>query len=179
LETGNLAARTNLGGQMLGWRFHSITSKTGRPDLFRGVSAQHSLENIRWSQIRRRRFFITVNTTNGPASKIQDSSGCRFNDEFAGGFRVIRDSRIDRFLFSGLGQQYSFQFYKFTFNKYWGIGEKQILAYNLFVCGTGGQPPFYGKCIYGMSHELRGYPGGRYLDRCMFATQTEYRLELP
>ena len=54
-----------------------------------------------------------------------------------------------------------------------------MLAYNLFLCGTGGQPPFYGDCIYGTNNELRGYQAGRYLDRYMFATQLEYRLVLP
>jgi len=109
------------------------------------------------------------------------------------GFRVIRDSRLNRFyptqgtlldftgdfLSKGLGRKYSFQSYKFTFNTYLSFGDKQVLAYNLFFCGTGGQPPFYGNCIYGVNNELRGYQAGRYLDRYMFATQLEYRLVLP
>jgi hypothetical protein len=49
----------------------------------------------------------------------------------------------------------------------------------MFVCGTGGAPPFYGNCIYGANIELRGHTAGRYLDRYMFATQLEYRLSLP
>jgi hypothetical protein len=53
------------------------------------------------------------------------------------------------------------------------------LAYNGFFYATGGQPPFYGNCIYGTNSELRGYTAGRYLDRYMFATQLEYRLVLP
>jgi outer membrane protein assembly factor BamA len=79
----------------------------------------------------------------------------------------------------GLGSKYSFWSYKFTFNKYFSLSDKQVLAYNLYFCGTGGQPPFYGQCIYGTSSELRGYTAGRYLDRYMFATQLEYRLVLP
>jgi outer membrane protein assembly factor BamA len=56
-----------------------------------------------------------------------------------------------------------------------------VLAYDLFVCDTGGSPPFYGNCIYGTHNELRGYAAGKgkYLDRHMFATQVEYRLSLP
>jgi len=109
------------------------------------------------------------------------------------GFRVLRDTRPNRFyptggmlidftsdFFSqGLGSKYSFQSYKVIFNKYIGFGEKQVLAYNFFACGTGGQPPFYGNCIYGMNNELRGYVAGRYLSRYMVATQLEYRLGLP
>jgi hypothetical protein len=66
-----------------------------------------------------------------------------------------------------------------SFNKYWSLSDKRVLAYNVFFCSTGGQPPFYGNCIYGANNELRGYTAGRYLDRYMFATQMEYRLVLP
>jgi hypothetical protein len=78
-----------------------------------------------------------------------------------------------------LGSKYSFQAYRFTFNKYGSLSKNQVLAYNLYVCGTGGRPPFYGNCIYGTNNELRGYTAGQYLDRYMFATQLEYRLSLP
>jgi hypothetical protein len=83
------------------------------------------------------------------------------------------------FFSEALGSKYTFQSYRFTFSKYGSLSEKQVLAYNLFVCGTGGTPPFYANCIYGANNELRGYTAGRYLDRYMFATQLEYRLSLP
>jgi hypothetical protein len=109
------------------------------------------------------------------------------------GFAIKRDTRPNRFyategtLFEftsdffaeALGSRYSFQSYKLTFNKYWSLSQKQVLAYNGFFCATGGQPPFYGNCLYGTSNELRGYEAGRYLDRYMIATQLEYRLMLP
>jgi outer membrane protein assembly factor BamA len=109
------------------------------------------------------------------------------------GVRLNRDTRPNRyypttgtlidftadFFSQGLGSKYSFQSYKFTFNKYGSLSEKQVLAYNLFVCATGGEPPFYGNCIYGANNELRGYVAGSYLDRYMVATQMEYRLILP
>jgi len=155
------------------------------------------LRVIRWKVFVGPRFvngdsFITLNATTGDLSKIPPDLGLHDNLR-AIGFRVIRDSRLNRFyptqgalldftgdFFSqGLGSKYSFQSYKFTFNKYLSFGERQVLAYNLFLCGTGGQPPFYGNCIYGVNNELRGYQAGRYLDRYMFATQLEYRLVLP
>jgi hypothetical protein len=43
------------------------------------------------------------------------------------------------FFSQGLGSKYSFQAYGFTFNKYAGFGQKQVLAYNLYLCGTGGE----------------------------------------
>jgi len=109
------------------------------------------------------------------------------------GFRVDRDTRPNRFypaagtfldftadFFSqGLGSKYSFQSYKLTFNKYWGLTQNQVLASGSFACITGGEPPFYGNCIYGTNSQLRGYAAGRYLDRYTFGTQLEYRLALP
>ena len=109
------------------------------------------------------------------------------------GLSVKRDTRENRFYPLGgtlfefksdffaesLGSKYSFQSYRTTFNKYWSLTERQVLGYNAFLCATGGQPPFYGNCLYGTNNELRGYEAGRYLDRYMIATQLEYRLVLP
>jgi len=135
--------------------------------------------------------FITLKPNDGNIPAIPPDVGIHTNLR-ALGFEVVRDSRPNRFYplkgslidFTGdffgkdLGSKYSFQSYKFTFNKYSSLGEKQVLAYNLFLCGTGGEPPFYANCIYGARNELRGYTAGRYLDKYMFATQLEYRLDL-
>jgi hypothetical protein len=109
------------------------------------------------------------------------------------GIIVNRDTRPNRFyptsgtLFNftadffayAFGSKYSFQSYRVEFNKYRSLSPKQALAYNAFFCATGGEPPFYGNCIYGTHNELRGYEAGRYLDRYMVAAQLEYRLVLP
>jgi Omp85 superfamily domain len=109
------------------------------------------------------------------------------------GLRLIRDTRPNQFyptageklevtsdfFMQSLGSKYSFQAYRFTFNKYVSLGKNQVLAYDLFACGTSGKPPFYGNCIYGTKNELRGYTAGKYFDRYMAATQVEYRLTLP
>jgi len=109
------------------------------------------------------------------------------------GIHVVRDTRPNHFyptsgmkleftadFFSqAIGSKYSFQRYKSNFDKFVSLGKSQVLAYDLYICDTGGSPPFYGNCIYGTSNELRGYVAGRYLDRNMFATQLEYRLSLP
>lgn len=78
-----------------------------------------------------------------------------------------------------MGSKYSFESYKFTFDRYWGLTPNQVLASGSFACLTGGQPPFYGNCIYGTNSQLRGYTAGRYLNRYMFGTQLEYRLTSP
>lgn len=154
------------------------------------------LRNIGWKFFVGPRFvngnsFITVNSTTGDFALVPPDVGLTTKLR-AVGLGVVRDSRINRFyptqgmflqftgdFFSqGLGSKYSFQSYKATFNKYHAFDSRQVLAYNLFFCGTGGAPPFYGNCIYGANNELRGYQAGRYLDRYMFATQLEYRLVL-
>lgn len=155
------------------------------------------LRNIGWKIFLGPRFIdgdslITISSPSRPGVIVPPSVGLQTNLTSIG-FRTIRDSRTNRFyptdgmlvvftadFFSeGLGSKYSFQSYKFHFDKYFGFGQKQVLVYDLFWCGTGGQPPFYGNCIYGADNELRGYQAGRYLDPYMLATQLEYRLALP
>jgi hypothetical protein len=154
------------------------------------------LRNVGWKTFVGPRFItgnsvVTLRPTSSETPPVPPDIGLESNLRSVG-VEVLHDSRPNRFyptkgmvidftgdFFSqGLGSQYSFQSYKFTFNKYWGFGKKQVLAYNLFWCGTGGQPPFYANCIYGTNNELRGYTAGQYLDRYMFATQLEYRLDL-
>lgn len=163
--------------------------------VFRG----ELLHRVGWDFFLGPRFWtgsseITLNGTSDTTSQPQPPPDIGLNTALrALGLRVYRDTSPNRFyptsgmflnftsdFFSeDLGSKYSFQAYRFTFNKYGSLSKKQVLAYNLFVCGTGGKPPFYGNCIYGTNNELRGYTAGRYLDRYMFATQLEYRLTLP
>lgn len=135
---------------------------------------------------------ITLRPNNGGAAPLPPDLGLDTNLA-ALGFRLTRDARPNRFyptagsfldltadFFSkNLGSKYSFQSYKINFNKYWGLTQNQVLASGSFACSTGGEPPFYGNCIYGTDSQLRGYTAGRYLDRYMFGTQLEYRLALP
>lgn len=109
------------------------------------------------------------------------------------GVHMVRDARPNQFyptagtkleftadfFAQALGSKYSFQSYKFYFDKYYSLTVNQVLACDLFVCNTAGQPPFYGNCIYGTQNELRGYTASQYLNRYMWATQLEYRLTLP
>ncbi|HEY1481358.1 MAG TPA: BamA/TamA family outer membrane protein [Candidatus Acidoferrum sp.] len=155
------------------------------------------LRNIGWDVYVGGRFttgnsLVTLRPSSGNTPPIPPDIGLQTNLR-ALGFEILRDSRPNRFypvtgswidfkgdfFAQGLGSKYSFQSYKFTFNKYFSLNDKQVIAYNLVLCGTGGTPPFYGNCIYGTNNELRGYTAGRYLDKYMFATQAEYRLVLP
>jgi hypothetical protein len=157
------------------------------------------LRSIGWDLFLGLRFWtgssdIVVRATSNPASgpvpppdiglpTALRSLGVRLNRETASNrFYPTSGTLLDftsDFFSEALGSKYTFQAYRFTFNKYGSLSNNQVLAYNLFVCGTGGKPPFYGNCIYGTNNELRGYTAGRYLDRYMFATQLEYRLSLP
>jgi outer membrane protein assembly factor BamA len=156
-----------------------------------------ALRRMRWNTYVGPRFttgssFIIVKPTSGKLPPLPPEVGLHTQLRSLG-LEIWRDTRPNRFYpvkgsvldFTGdffaqfLGSKYSYQSYKFTFNKYFSLPKKQVLAYNGFFCATGGKPPFYGNCIYGTNNELRGYTAGRYLDRYMVATQVEDRLELP
>jgi len=135
---------------------------------------------------------LTLRPSNGDSPPVPPDVGLHTALR-AIGIRVVRDTRPNRFyptsgtkleftadfFARSLGSKYSFQRYKTSFDKFVSLSKSQVLAYDFYLCDTGGEPPFYGNCIYGTSNELRGYTAGRYLDRHMFATQLEYRLSLP
>jgi hypothetical protein len=117
---------------------------------------------------------IHTTLTSLGAELTRDTSTNRFYPTDGTFFTFTSD-----FFSQTLGSKYSFQTYRTSFVKYWGLSENQVLAYNAFACATGGSPPFYGNCIYGANNELRGYTAGKYFDRFMLATQVEYRRTLP
>jgi hypothetical protein len=135
--------------------------------------------------------FLTVAPNNGNIPPLPSDLGIHTTLN-AFGLRTIRDTRPNQFFptagekleftadffMKSIGSKYSFQAYRFTYNKYHSLGKNQVLAYDLFACGTSGRPPFYGNCVYGTKNELRGYTAGKYFDRYMFASQVEYRLTL-
>jgi hypothetical protein len=89
------------------------------------------------------------------------------------------DSGIDLFG-ENIGSKWTYQYTKIAFNKYTSIAKRQILAYRAMGClATGDHVPIYDLCLFGTSSDLRGYTAGRYQDRRMFATQAEYRLNMP
>jgi hypothetical protein len=92
---------------------------------------------------------------------------------------VFLDSGIDLFE-EALGSKFTYQYYKVAFNKYTSLGKHQVLAVRGMGCAAAGDHvPIYDLCLFGSSNDLRGYSAGRYQDRRMFATQAEYRLNLP
>ena len=84
------------------------------------------------------------------------------------------------FFSTGLGSKWSYQYYRAIFNKYNSLSEHQVLAFRGMGCAAAGdRVPIYDLCLFGTMNDLRGYAGGRYQDRRMFATQAEYRLMFP
>jgi len=109
------------------------------------------------------------------------------------GFQVQRDLRDNSFYptkgslwsFTGdffakaLGSNRDYQVYKAAYNGYRKIGKGQVLAYRGSACSVSDNTPFFDLCYYGSSSDLRGYTTGEFQNHRMFATQVEYRKELP
>ena len=74
-----------------------------------------------------------------------------------------------------VGGNRTYQSYEVSYNRYFALGKKQVIAGRLASCFIRGRVPFYDLCTMG----LRGYEAGRYLDRNMLAGQGEFRQELP
>jgi hemolysin activation/secretion protein len=82
------------------------------------------------------------------------------------------------FFAKALGSRRHYQTYKVSYNGYHTLAPKQILAYRGMICSANQSVPFYDLCLYGTNSDLRGYTGGEFQNRRMFATQAEYRREL-
>ncbi len=76
------------------------------------------------------------------------------------------------------GSKRQYQTYKVQYNKYHALSPKQVLAYRGMVCSANQNVPFYDLCFFGVNNDLRGYAGGEFQNRRMFATQAEFRQEL-
>lgn len=108
------------------------------------------------------------------------------------GFHIQRDKRDSTFyprqgsLFDltadffakGLGSRRQYQTYKVSYELYRPLAPKDVFAYRAMICSANQNVPFYDLCLYGTQSNLRGYTGGEFQNRRMFATQAEYRREL-
>lgn len=83
------------------------------------------------------------------------------------------------FFAKALGSNRDYQTYSVSYSGYHSLSDKQVLAYRGSACSVSDSTPFFDLCLYGTNSNLRGYTAGEYQDRRMFATQVEFRQELP
>ena len=83
-----------------------------------------------------------------------------------------------RFYRDDFGSDFDTETFKISANHYFPIRENDVLATRLVVRATGEDAPFFILSTFGGSTDLRGYPGGRYRDRMMYALQSEYRWQV-
>lgn len=100
------------------------------------------------------------------------------NDSFYPTKGSLFDVRMD-FYGQAVGGHRTYQDYQISYNKYYSLSARQVIAARAASCFVRGNAPFYDLCAFGKSSDVRGYEAGRYLDRNMLAGQAEYRLELP
>ena len=80
-----------------------------------------------------------------------------------------------RFYRDSFGSDFNTETFKISANHYLPMRENDALASRFVIRATGDDAPFFILSTFGGSTDLRGYPGGRYRDRMMYALQTEYR----
>ena len=83
-----------------------------------------------------------------------------------------------RFYRDSFGSDFNTETFKISANHYLPMRETDVLATRLVVRATGEDAPFFILSSFGGSTDLRGYPGGRYRDRMMYALQSEYRWQV-
>lgn len=65
-----------------------------------------------------------------------------------------------------------------SYDKYIGVGTKNVFAVHGTMCMVSDKAPFFDVCELGQSKDLRGYQVGQYRDDRMLVGQGEYRREL-
>jgi hypothetical protein len=89
----------------------------------------------------------------------------------------VLDSKL-YFSAPSVGALFTYQDYGVSFQQYFRLGDRQVLAYRIKGCAVNGNAPFFAVCSLGNAADLRGYPMGRYRDRRMLVGQVEYRREV-
>ena len=77
-----------------------------------------------------------------------------------------------------MGGDFDTEVFKLSANHYLPVRDTDVLATRFVIRATGQDAPFFIQSTFGGSTDLRGYPGGRYRDRMMYALQTEYRWQV-
>jgi surface antigen Omp85-like protein len=77
-----------------------------------------------------------------------------------------------------LGSDQSYNYYDGWVNQYIPVNNQSVLALRVSGCAVGDAAPIWEMCLFGVHSDLRGYRGGQYRDRAMFATQAEYRMPI-
>ncbi|WP_299454735.1 BamA/TamA family outer membrane protein [uncultured Microscilla sp.] len=79
---------------------------------------------------------------------------------------------------SKLGSTFNYSNVNFTFNKYFDLGNKQVLATNTVANLNSGDPSFLFMAFAGGEKILRSYAMNRFRDKNFVGTQIEYRRHL-
>jgi outer membrane protein assembly factor BamA len=90
-----------------------------------------------------------------------------------------RYAEFSTYFFSPLlKSSFSFQTINTTYQQYWRLKPKHILAWQTKARLSFGEVPFLDLSTLGNDDILRGYPKNRFRDQHFFATQLEYRFPL-
>lgn len=73
------------------------------------------------------------------------------------------------------GGDFDYGSLQLAWNRYAPMAPGKVLALRASSCSVTGRPPVFDLCTLGFGADLRGYVGGQYRDRAMFATQAELR----
>lgn len=77
-----------------------------------------------------------------------------------------------------LGSTFKFTNINFTFQKYWEVKRKHVLAFQTKMKFSIGEVPFLDMATLGNDDILRGYPKNRFRDKNFVGSQVEYRFPL-
>lgn len=113
-------------------------------------------------------------------------------DNYGFGLHALRDTRDSTFyprsgsladtqfrtFVPALGNEFSYRVVPLSYNHFFSLGERDVLALRAAGRLAIGDVPFYGQSYLGAGPDLRGYAVGTVADDVLLAVQAEYRREL-
>ena len=77
-----------------------------------------------------------------------------------------------------MGSEFDYTRVDFDFRKYFLPFRKHVIAFQMVLANTWGDPPFETMALLGGKTIMRGHYEGRYRDKSLYAAQVEYRLPI-
>lgn len=158
------------------FKFSLILQKQWKPKFYAGL--QYEIDHTRIIE-RENTGILTNTSTEGSRRGLRSGLGfmanydTRDNTQYptSGGNIIVSFVPFQ----SWLGSDYSYNRIIIDARRYYPFFRNHIAAVQMYFFQETGKPPFTDLALFGGQMMMRGYRYGRYRDRGMFVTQTEYR----
>lgn len=160
-------------------RIRLFASKKIRPHLYLGF--RYIFDNYRITQYDSSKLLIRKDVVGATGGRVA-GLGIQANYDSRDVFFYPRQGWVGETYFytegRATGSQFKYQRFSLDVSRYFPIGKRSVLAFNMATALSFGDVPFHQMPNLGGGKRLRGYFEGKYRDENMALLQAEYRFPL-